>query len=106
MEPTDDDLTRFELEGAAALPVPNEHGTVENEGARIWYATYRAGRSLILLHGGLGTGGNWINQLPALLGSGSQAVLTDSRGYGRSTRDGRPYTYDQMTSDVSAVMDG
>jgi pimeloyl-ACP methyl ester carboxylesterase len=31
--------------------------------------------------------------------------LIDSRGHGRSTRDERPFTYERMASDVSAVMD-
>jgi pimeloyl-ACP methyl ester carboxylesterase len=32
-------------------------------------------------------------------------VLIDSRGHGRSTRDARPFSYELMASDVSAVMD-
>jgi pimeloyl-ACP methyl ester carboxylesterase len=37
--------------------------------------------------------------------SGYRAVLIDSRGHGRSTRDARPYTYQLLASDVAAVMD-
>jgi pimeloyl-ACP methyl ester carboxylesterase len=44
-------------------------------------------------------------QVPALVRSGYRAVLIDSRGHGRSTRDARPFTYELMASDVSAVMD-
>jgi pimeloyl-ACP methyl ester carboxylesterase len=44
-------------------------------------------------------------QLPALTGAGYRAVLIDSRGHGRSTRDARPFTYELMASDVLAVMD-
>jgi pimeloyl-ACP methyl ester carboxylesterase len=60
---------------------------------------------VILLHGGLGHSGNWGYQVPALVRSGYRAVLIDSRGHGRSTRDARPFTYELMASDVSAVMD-
>jgi pimeloyl-ACP methyl ester carboxylesterase len=60
---------------------------------------------VILLHGGLGHSGNWGYQVPALVGGGYRAVLIDSRGHGRSTRDDRPYTYELMASDVAAVMD-
>jgi pimeloyl-ACP methyl ester carboxylesterase len=60
---------------------------------------------VILLHGGLGHSGNWGYQVPALVVSGYRAVLMDSRGHGRSTRDARPFTYELMASDVSAVMD-
>src|ERR1700722_20261748 len=105
MEVFDDDLRRFEAEGAAPLPVANDQGYVEHEGARIWYATYGSGPAVILLHGGLGHSGNWGYQVPALVRSGYRAVLIDSRGHGRSTRDERPYSYELMASDVLAVMD-
>jgi pimeloyl-ACP methyl ester carboxylesterase len=59
---------------------------------------------VILLHGGLGHGGNWGHQVPALVSSGRRAVLIDSRGHGRSSRDDRPFTYELMASDVLAVM--
>lgn len=100
----DDDLRKFETEGAAPLPVPNQQGYVDNEGARIWYSTYGFGTPVVLLHGGLGHGGNWGYQVPDLIRNGYQAVLIDSRGHGRSSRDGRPYSYELMASDVLAVM--
>jgi pimeloyl-ACP methyl ester carboxylesterase len=105
MEIYDDDLSRFEADGAAPLPVTNDQGYVERGGARIWYATYGSGPPVILLHGGLGHSGNWGYQVPALVRSGNRAILIDSRGHGRSTRDARPFTYELMASDVSAVMD-
>jgi pimeloyl-ACP methyl ester carboxylesterase len=105
METYDDDLSRFEADGAAPLPVSHDHGYVEHDGARIWYATYGSGSAVILLHSGLGHSGNWGYQVPALVGSGYRAVVIDSRGHGRSTRDGRPYTYELLASDVIAVMD-
>lgn len=105
METFDDDLIRFESDGAEPLPATNDQGYVENDGARIWYATYGTGSPVILLHGGLGHSGNWGYQVPALVRSGYRAVLIDSRGHGRSTRDNRPFTYERMASDVSAVMD-
>jgi pimeloyl-ACP methyl ester carboxylesterase len=101
----DDDLSKFEAEGAAPLPTANDQGYVEHEGARIWFATYGSGPALILLHGGLGHGGNWGYQVPALVDSGYRVVLIDSRGHGRSTRDARPFSYELMASDVLAVMD-
>ncbi len=53
MKHYDDDLTRFEANGALPLPVTNDQGYVEHEQARIWYATYGSGSPVILLHGGL-----------------------------------------------------
>jgi pimeloyl-ACP methyl ester carboxylesterase len=105
MKVCDDDLKRFEAGGAASLPTAEGQGYVEHDGARIWYATYGSGSPVVLLHGGLGHSGNWGYQVPALVGSGCRAVLIDSRGHGRSTRDARPYTYELMASDVLAVMD-
>ncbi|MEW6131292.1 MAG: alpha/beta hydrolase [Acidobacteriota bacterium] len=106
MEMYDDDLSRFEAEGAAPLPIPDEQGYVENEGARIWYASYGSGAPVILLHGGLGNSDNWGYQVSALVSAGYRVVLIDSRGHGRSTRDARPYRYELMASDVSTVMRG
>ena len=101
----DDELIRFEAEGAAPLPATEDQGYIEHDGARIWYAAYGSGSPVILLHGGLGHSGNWGYQVPALVESGYRAILLDSRGHGRSTRDERPYSYELMAADVLAMMD-
>ncbi|MGE3871545.1 MAG: alpha/beta fold hydrolase [Parvibaculaceae bacterium] len=101
----DDDLSHFAAEGTPALPPAGARGHVEHEGARIWHASYGEGPPVILLHGGLGHSGNWSYQLTALIDAGYRAILIDSRGHGRSTRDDRPYTYELMAGDVLAVMD-
>jgi hypothetical protein len=80
MEFCDDDLTKFEAEGATP-EAPDSQGYVEHEGAKIWYATYGSGSPVILLHGGLGHSGNWSHQLPdpsppATASSSSTAVAT------------------------------
>jgi pimeloyl-ACP methyl ester carboxylesterase len=59
---------------------------------------------VILLHGGLGHSGNWGYQVPALMDAGYRAVLTDSRGHGRSTRDARPYAPLQRPSQFNQAM--
>ena len=84
MEDYDEDLRKFEAEGAAPLPVTEDQGYIENEGARIWYAAYGSGSPVILLHGGLGHSGNWGYQVPALINKGYRATVIDSRGHGRS----------------------
>jgi len=105
MTMTDDDLARFAAEGAAPLPLTGRQGYVGHRGARIWYAQYGTGAPVILLHGGLGHSGNWGYQVPALVEAGYAVTVIDSRGHGRSTRDGEPYSYELMASDVLAVMD-
>lgn len=102
---TDDTLIHFSAHGAPALPAASVKGHVAHDGARIWYAAYGFGAPVILLHGGLGHGGNWGWQVPALVEAGYRAVVIDARGHGRSTRDARPYTYELMAGDVRAVMD-
>jgi pimeloyl-ACP methyl ester carboxylesterase len=104
MEAYDDELKRFEASGATPLPVTDAPGYIENNGARIWYSAHGVGVPVVLLHGGLGHSGNWGYQVPALIENGYRAVVIDSRGHGRSTRDRQPYSYDLMASDVLAVM--
>ena len=99
----DDDLSIFETQGAPPLP-PADCGYVANQGANIWYCSLGSGPAVFLLHGGLGHSGNWGHQVPFLLENGFQAVLIDSRGHGRSSRDQQRYSYDLMASDVVAVM--
>jgi pimeloyl-ACP methyl ester carboxylesterase len=105
VEAHDDELRKFEASGATPLPVTDDLGYIENDGARIWYSAYGVGAPVIMLHGGLGHSGNWGYQVPTLIANGYRAVVIDSRGHGRSTRDEQPYSYELMASDVLAVMD-
>jgi pimeloyl-ACP methyl ester carboxylesterase len=109
MERYDDDLVRFEAEGATLPPAAGE-GYTEVDGARIWRASYGfsapgVATPVILLHGGLGNSGNWSKQVPALVEMGYCVTLIDTRGHGRSTRDERPYSYELLADDIVAVMD-
>ena len=52
MEHRDDELVEFEANGTPALPAPDAQGYVENDGARIWFASCGVGPSVVLLHGG------------------------------------------------------
>jgi pimeloyl-ACP methyl ester carboxylesterase len=86
------------------MPKAASSGFVDVEGAKIYYATYGTGAPVILLHGGMGNGDHWANQVPALAES-LQVIVIDSRGQGRSTRSKAAPSYDMMASDVLAVMD-
>jgi pimeloyl-ACP methyl ester carboxylesterase len=105
MSERDDDLTRFDATGPAPLPPADAAGHVETSGARIWYASMGQGPAVVLLHGGMGNATNWGFQVPALLTAGYRAILIDSRGQGRSSNDGRPFSYAQMADDTLAVLD-
>lgn len=102
---SDDDLVIFERSGTPPLPTPDQTGHVRHDGAEIWFASIGRGRPAILLHGGLGHSGNLSFQASALAAAGYRVILVDSRGHGRSTRDGRPFSYELMAGDVLAVMD-
>ena len=101
---SDDELIEFEAHGAS-LPAGGTPFVVETGGATIHGVRFGHGPPVILLHGGMGHGGNFAHQVPALLGAGFSAIVIDSRGHGRSTRDSRPYSYWLLADDVRAVMD-
>jgi pimeloyl-ACP methyl ester carboxylesterase len=84
--------------------VPSQAARAEVNGAAIWYAMFGSGPPVVLLHGGLANSNYWGHQVP-VLAQKYQVIVIDSRGHGRSTRDARPYTYEQMAGDVRAVMD-
>ncbi len=84
----DDDLTRFEAEGAPPLLAAAAEGYLDRDGVRVWHASWGAGTPVVLLHGGLGHSGNWGHQVPALAAAGHRVIAVDSRGHGRSSANG------------------
>lgn len=88
------------------LPPLEQQGTVDHEGAKIWYATLGQGSPVVLLHGAFGNAENFGFQVPALIKAGHRVVLIETRGHGRSTRvPDKPLTYELLASDVIAVLD-
>lgn len=87
-----------------AMPKASAEGTVEVAGAKIYYAVYGKGAPVVLLHGGMGHGGQFGFQVPALIDT-FQVIAIDSRGQGRSTTGNVAISYDRMASDVIAVLD-
>ncbi len=87
-----------------AMPKPDDKGFVESGGAKIYYACFGKGDPVILLHGGMGNGDHWSNQVPGLAAK-LHVITIDSRGQGRSTRSKDKPSYDAMATDVIAVMD-
>jgi pimeloyl-ACP methyl ester carboxylesterase len=86
------------------MPAATESGYAPVNDIQMYYAIYGAGEPLILLHGGLGHGDVWGNQIP-VLAQHFKVIAADSRGHGRSTRSAQPYSYALMASDVIALMD-
>jgi len=89
----------------ALAPAPKvTKESVKLDDIAMYYAAYGEGDPLILLHGGLGSGDNFVYQVPEL--SKTYRVITpDSRGQGRSTDSDEPLTYHLMAEDVVQLMD-
>ncbi len=98
-------IADLRFDDPAPLPPPDDQGYVEFEGARIWCGAYGSGSPVILLHGALGNGDDWANQVPALVDAGHGVLLIDSRGRGRSSPGNVPLSYELMAAEVLTVMD-
>ncbi|HEU5431205.1 MAG TPA: alpha/beta fold hydrolase [Thermomicrobiales bacterium] len=59
---------------------------------------------MLLLHGGLGNGDYFVNQIPAF-DKDYQVIVMDSRGHGRSSFDDKPISSELMASDVLGLLD-
>ncbi|WP_027133170.1 alpha/beta fold hydrolase [Geminicoccus roseus] len=61
------------------------------------------GRPLVVLHGLLGSGRNWLGPARKLNASGRRVVMADMRNHGQSPW-GRPMTYPAMADDVAELI--
>src|SRR3979409_1165087 len=96
---------RWETLPPTPAPIHTDRsGDAHVNGITIHYAMYGQGSPVIFLHGGLANTDYWGDQVPAVAAHHT-VILMDSRGHGRSTRDARPYGYDLMADDVTALMD-
>jgi pimeloyl-ACP methyl ester carboxylesterase len=81
---------------------------LEIDGTRLWYATW-GGKSahppVLLLHGGFANSNYFGHLIPALVAHGYRVIAMDSRGHGRSTRNGAPMSYHLMAGDVIGLLD-
>lgn len=75
---------------------------VDADGLAMWYTEQGQGPPLILVHGGLGTGGMWSERAVADLAREYRMLLPDSRGHGRTGNPAGTLRYDQMADDVAA----
>ncbi|MGI5239593.1 alpha/beta fold hydrolase [Dactylosporangium sp. CA-139066] len=73
-------------------------------GINLYYETHGDGRSIILLHGGLGSGEMFGPILPVLAGH-HQVIAVDLQGHGRTADIDRPLEIPLMADDVAALID-
>jgi pimeloyl-ACP methyl ester carboxylesterase len=73
-------------------------------GINLYYETYGAGRPMILLHGGLGSGEMFGPILPTLADH-HRVIVVDLQGHGRTADIDRPLDIRLMADDVAALID-
>jgi pimeloyl-ACP methyl ester carboxylesterase len=73
-------------------------------GINLYYETHGAGRPLVLLHGGLGSGEMFGPILPTLAGK-HRVILVDLQGHGRTADIDRPLDVTLMADDIAALID-
>ncbi len=76
----------------------------EVNGINLYYEIHGAGRPLILLHGGLGSGAMFEPLLPELT-KGHQVIAIDLQGHGRTADIDRPIDVRLMADDIAALID-
>src|SRR5256886_3650170 len=76
----------------------------EVNGINLYYETHGAGRPLILLHGGLGSGEMFGPVVP-LLAERHQVIAVDLQGHGRTADIDRPIDVRLMAGDIAALID-
>src|SRR5438270_820983 len=73
-------------------------------GINLYFETHGAGRPLILLHGGLGSGEMFEPILPQLAEC-HEVVTVDLQGHGRTADIDRPIDVRLMADDIAALID-
>ncbi|WP_026533710.1 alpha/beta fold hydrolase [Arthrobacter sp. H14] len=62
------------------------------------------GRPVVLIHGWPQSGESWKNQITALESAGYRVVTYDRRGFGRSDKPTKGYTYDTLSEDLHTLL--
>jgi pimeloyl-ACP methyl ester carboxylesterase len=73
-------------------------------GINLYYETHGAGRPMILLHGGLGSG-EMFGPTTAALAENHRVIVVDLQGHGRTADIDRPLDIRLMADDIAALID-
>jgi pimeloyl-ACP methyl ester carboxylesterase len=71
---------------------------------KIYYEMYGDGEPLLLLHGNSSSISSFNKQIPEL-SKYFKVIAVDTRGQGKSTEDGKRYTYDLFAEDMNALLE-
>lgn len=77
---------------------------VHVNGINIYYEEYGTGEPLLLLHGNSSSISLFEKQLP-VFSKQFRVIAVDTRGQGKSSEDGKLYTYDLFAEDMNALLD-
>jgi pimeloyl-ACP methyl ester carboxylesterase len=89
-------------ESSTDTKAPGQYAEVN--GIRLYYETHGAGRPVILLHGGLGSGDVFAPVLPKLT-ERHEVITVDLQGHGRTADIDRPIDARLMADDIAALID-
>src|ERR1700733_14401282 len=67
--------------------------------------TSGTGRPVVLIHGWPLSGEAWKEQIPVLAEAGYRVVSYDRRGFGRSDKPAKGYTYDTLSEDLHTILE-
>ena len=98
-----DEATDGDGAGTWESPAQGRGEYAEVNGLRLYYEVHGTGRPLILLHGGLGSGEMFGQNLPALA-AGHQVIAVDLQGHGRTADIDRPISPELMADDIAALI--
>ncbi|MGC5583773.1 alpha/beta fold hydrolase [Ornithinimicrobium sp. W1665] len=82
---------------------PVTSGSVDVDGASLYYEERGSGAPVVLIHGGLASSAMWEPLLPDLVDH-LRVITPDSRGHGRSTNPGGTLSYAQIADDVAVLV--
>lgn len=79
--------------------------TLKNGDCTIWYDSMGGGLPVVMVYGIGGHSRQWWEDFPRLVSQRYRLVMLDNRGAGFSDRPEEPWTMQDMTGDVQAVVD-
>ncbi|MEO7444584.1 MAG: alpha/beta hydrolase [Ferruginibacter sp.] len=74
-------------------------------GINMYYETYGAGEPMLIIHGNGGSIDNFLYQIP-YFAKNYKVILADSRAQGKTADTGDSLSYEMMTDDLNALLDG
>ncbi len=83
---------------------PAAGGVFEHDGVKLYYEVYGQGPPLLLIHGNGANIWSMKHQI-AYFAQHYQVIAMDSRDHGKSGDAAGPLTFEQMTDDLSALLD-